>query len=255
MTRCLYCTTANNTVPRDIRKVFPLLKKLDSAKKRVIYYGLDLSRPSLESGISQILGKLEYVQCFGLWGTFDDARDWCQKILSPRWLLSLGSILGNDFLDPAILALSRWAVIMRPNDRMLLGMDGTMDKKKIWDSYHDQEGVFESFMRGGLEHSNRVFSEKWYHPEDWDVIGVWTETPLMHRFVFRARKDVTVRKINLFFPKDHEIDCYEAFKYGPNTMGLQFVRSGLQELAQWNAPGSSISESMVPPSTWYTPRQ
>jgi uncharacterized SAM-dependent methyltransferase len=149
------------TSTRDLRKVFPLLQKLDQQVKSVVYYGLDLSLPVLQEGIGKLNTTFKHVKCVGLWGTFDDALTWVERIPGPRWFLSLGSILGNDFPEPAIQHLTRWSSLLGADDRMLIGMDATDDPGIIWDSYHDDQGLFEQFMRGGLEHSNRVVGEDW----------------------------------------------------------------------------------------------
>ena len=61
---------------------------------------------------------------------------------------------------------------MRCNDRILLGMDATTDKDKIWQSYHDAEGLFDAFMRSGCERSNQLLGEVWYRSNNWALNGV-----------------------------------------------------------------------------------
>lgn len=101
--------------------------------------------------------QYQFIQCFGLWGTFDDAYSWAEKIIDrPRWFCSLGSQFGNDHMDGAVALLSKWAKMTRPEDRMLTGQDGRLDKKEVWRSYHDSFGLFEEFIRNGYRHSNRI---------------------------------------------------------------------------------------------------
>lgn len=125
---------------------------------------------------------------------------------------------------------------------MLLGMDATTDAERIWNSYHDPGGLFGRFMRGGLEHANRVLGAAWYRPEDWEVVGVMSGEYVMHRFVFRARRDVRCEApggVTIEFPEGHEIDCYEGFKYQPEEMARQFEAAGLKQLGMWKAPEPS----------------
>ncbi|KXX79370.1 Histidine N-alpha-methyltransferase [Madurella mycetomatis] len=232
----------------DTRKVYPLLSLLDRARKPIHYYGLDVCLSSLQSTISQLASSLTHIKCYGLWGTFDDALRFVPTIspysASPRWFLSLGSILGNDFPGPATANLARWAAILRPgfDDRMLLSMDSTTDLNRIWNSYHDPDGLFERFMRGGLENANRVLGVEWYWPEDWEVVGVMSEEYVMHRFVFRARRHVrheALGGVEIDFPEGHEIDCYEGFRFQPEEMARQFRGAGLKQLRMWKAPAPS----------------
>jgi uncharacterized SAM-dependent methyltransferase len=136
---------------------------------------------------------------------------------------------------------------LRADDRLLLGMDGTSNLDDIWNSYHDRDGEFEKFMRNGLAHSNRVLQHHWYNAEDWDVVGaVATKPAIMHRFVFRARREVSCAALYLHFKAGEEIDCYEAFKYGPETMRRQFALNGLKEIGIWTSPSERISKSLNP---------
>lgn len=233
---------------RDTRKVRPLLNSLERASKPVEYYGLDLSLASLQADVRSLASEFTFVRCRGLWGTFDDALRWVAESdecgyssdkSPPRWLLSLGSILGNDFPVPAIAHLARWASTMGDGDRMLVGMDATTDKQRIWESYHDPAGLFERFMRGGLEHANRVLGCNWYRPHEWEVVGVWSGDYCMHRFVFRALVDVKCDSVGVNFPAGHEIDCYEAFKFSPTEMDAMFQAAGLRQQTVFKAPGSS----------------
>jgi len=232
---------------RDVRKIKPFLDRLEAMRKDSTYYALDLSRPALEENMRQLVPsyrighRYEFVQCFALWGTFDDAYSWAKKIVDkPRWFCSLGSQFGNDHFDDAVAFLSKWAQIMRPEDRMLIGMDGSEDKEEIWHSYHDSQGLFEEFIRNGYTHSNTVLGSSWYRDEDWDICGVMQDDPLMHRWVIRAKRDVIDASLGLAFEPGDEIDCYEAFKYGPAVMHRQFAQAGLEVVATWKAPSALI---------------
>lgn len=224
----------------DNRKVKPLLDELEASQKVVTYYALDLSRPVLEGDLRELAKGYQYVRCFGLWGSFDNALTFSKNINTPKWFLSLGSSLGNDFFEPAVARLSWWADSMGPQDRMLLGMDAHEDVKEIWTSYHDSQGIFERFIRNGFENSNTVLGHVWYREEDWDIVGIFQDKPTMHRFVIRAKRDVTIESSGLEFSAGDEVDCYEAFKYQPDTMRQQFERVGFEEVAIWKAPSAPI---------------
>ncbi|KAH0559374.1 hypothetical protein GP486_004108 [Trichoglossum hirsutum] len=234
----------------DVRKIKPLLDVIEAIQTPIRYFALDLSRQALEECMRQLESSYRFVSCFGLWGSFDDALRWSAHVSSPRWFLSLGSIFGNDWLEPAVARLATWARAMRPQDRMLLGMDARECRQQIWDSYHDEEGLFKRFIRNGMYHANRVMDCEWYRDEDWEVEGVMMEEPIMHRFVIRAVRDVGSEKLGVRFAKGDEIDCYEAFKYDPAIMHGQFEKVGLMELAIFKAPASPIYEYLlsVPPS-------
>jgi uncharacterized SAM-dependent methyltransferase len=209
----------------------------------VHYFALDLSRTVLEDSMAQLASSYQHVKCFALWGTYEEARGWSQKIEGPRFFMSLGSVFGNDRFDAAVALFKRWADALRPQDRMLIGMDAKNDADAVWKSYHDDGDLFETFMRNALSHSNTVLGVPWYRKEDWEVVGVIEKIiPVKHRFVFRAKRDVLCKQLNLDFKAADEIDCYEVFKYGPTTMRMQFEQAGLKDIAVWLAPSASFCE-------------
>jgi len=244
---CFVDRFLTHCVCSDVRKIKPLLDHLEALQKLTNYFALDLSHETLIEAMARLSPNYKYVRCYGLWGTFDDGLKWAEKIPGPRFFFSLGSIFGNDFFESAVERLRPWAEAMRPADRMLLGMDATKNVDEIWDSYHDKDGLFEKFMRNGLVHSNRVLGQCWYKAEDWDVLGILETDPVMHRFVFRALREVVCRPLGLEFAAGDEIDCYEAFKYGPETMRKQYDRTGLKEIATWKAPSGRICKSVLMP--------
>lgn len=217
----------------------PLLDHLEAAQKRVHYYSLDLSRAALQQGVSQFAERYQFIQCTGLWGSFDHGFTWVSKLSAgPKWLLSLGSILGNGPLEDAVRGLSRWASLMSPDDRLLLCMDAHTDPNKIWKSYHDPHGCYERFVRNGLHRSNKLLEYEWYAPDDWEMIGHLE--PPMHQTLFRARRSVDAAPVGIQFSEGDLIAFHGAFKYPPEIMRTQFSMASLKELAVWKAPSSPI---------------
>jgi uncharacterized SAM-dependent methyltransferase len=206
----------------------------------VQYFALDLSREVLVDSISKLRPLYPNIRCYGLWGTFDDCLEWAKREDSPKCYISLGSMFGNDHFDVAVAQLKSWADIMRPQDRMLLGLDGTKDRNTIWKSYHDAKGFFHAFIRNGLTHSNAILGYNWYRPQDWEVTGEFQDKPLMHHFVIKAVRDVHCEAIGLSFRRGEQIVCYEGFKYQPLAMQKQFAAAGLHQTKQWQSPSGRI---------------
>jgi uncharacterized SAM-dependent methyltransferase len=238
------------TAPRfnsDVRKITPLLDTLATLGKPFRYYALDLSRSVLEESTQALRERFAAqpaaLEIHGLWGTFDDGLAYVRKLASPKCYVSLGSMFGNDHFKAATDRLRAWTAVMQPRDRMLLGLDACQDQGTLWASYHDEGGLFESFIRNGFRRSNRVLGCTWFRDEDWIVTGELLENPTMHRFVVVACKPVRCEGLNLDFAKGDKIVCYEGFKYGPAQMHDQFVEANLKELKQWLSPSGRICES------------
>ncbi|KAK7937659.1 uncharacterized protein PG986_014527 [Apiospora aurea] len=238
----------------DVRKIVPLLQALEKKKKSVTYYAIDLSRTSLEHGLQGFDSGYDHVQCIGLWGTWDAALAWSKDTPKdsdrPRLYLSLGSIFGNDHLEPAVARLRGWTQkAMRVNttesDMMLLTMDATTDRHHLYASYNDNDGLYERFIRNGFRHSNRILGEDWYKDDDWDCRSELQSDPVMHRSVLRAKRPVQVRSVGLILEEGTAIDCYENFKYGPEVMSRQFEAAGLAAIKQWKAPKADIYQYLL----------
>ena len=129
---------------------------------------------------------------------------------------------------------------MRPEDRMLLGLDACQDEDVIWKSYHDDEGLFNDFVRNGLMHSNAVLGHDWYRDDEWEISGELQTVPLMHHFAITALRDVVCEPLGIFFPKGQKLVCYEGFKYEPRKMHKQFSAAGLKPRQTWKSPSGRI---------------
>jgi uncharacterized SAM-dependent methyltransferase len=198
--------------------------------------------------MERFASKYQNVECFGLWGTFEDGLEWSKSLdmQRPRIFLSLGSIFGNDRFERAVKYLSMWSRTLRPADRILLGIDVCQNKETVWASYHDENGLFEAFVRNAFLHSNTILGP-WYRHEDWKVTGVLEENPLFHRFVLQAVSNVVYASAGIRFSVGDKIECYEAFKQTPAGMRQQFQQAGLQEIGMWQSSSTNICEFNLSP--------
>lgn len=192
--------------------------------------------------------KYQWVQCHGLWGSFNDSLDWIEDLPGPKLFCSLGSILGNDWFEPAVSNMLRFTSILGKDDMILIGMDSCKDKGTVWHSYHDEQGLFETFIRNGLEHSNRVLGTDWYVPEQWKVEGVWHQDPFMHQFAITALEEVSCINLGVKLPAGTQIDCYEAFKHDPREMFEIFEASNLEQIDSWRSTSTRIGKCRNCPS-------
>ncbi|OAL73297.1 hypothetical protein A7D00_3072 [Trichophyton violaceum] len=223
----------------DTRKVLPLLTHLEQLRVEVQYFALDLSKQALEQTMEQLVPEFQYVRCFGLWGDFSDGLNWLRPVKSPKLILSLGSMFGNDEFSLAVFRLEEWKHVMGCNDLMLLGLDACDYPPELWDSYHDPQRVWDSFIRNGLKYSNEVLRCDWYKEEDWEISGRIDSSPdTVHRFSIIARRDVHCHPLGLHFSAGERVDFFEAWKYGPEKMRSQFKMAGFAEVERWQAPGN-----------------
>lgn len=89
----------------NLRKINLLLQALESAAKDVDYYALDLDRKELERTLSE-LPAYNHVRSHGLWGTYDDGREWLKDpsiLQRQKCVASLGSSIGTKTARPEAL--------------------------------------------------------------------------------------------------------------------------------------------------------
>lgn len=192
------------------------------------------------------------VTCAGIWGTFEDGIAHVRNIKTPRLFLSLGSVLCNDPWPLALEHLKDWAETLRPNDFLLVGMDGHLlpkDETKIWNAYHSCDELYKKFFMAGFEHANQLAGEEWFREEDWEFLAqLESEPTTRHRFYFRAKRDVILGSIGRTIEKGEELDWFDSHKYGEENVRLMCHKAGLTVIDVWQAPGSEFRKSSQPTS-------
>lgn len=168
-----------------------------------------------------------------------------EQIKSPRLFLSLGSVLCNDPWPEALAHLKYWAAAMRPDDLLLIGMDGHLaanDREKVWAAYHSCDDLYRTFFLNGFAHANRLVGEEWFKEEDWEFLAELEEEPTTrHRFYFRAKHDIHLPAINRTLERGQEFDWFDSHKYGEDSVRLMCYKAGLSIIDVWQAPNSEFS--------------
>jgi EasF-like predicted methyltransferase len=116
----------------NLRKVCLLLQAFENAGKTIDYYALDLSQEELQRTLSQV-PHFKHVSCHGLFGTYDDGRDWLagMKDDRPRCILHMGSSIGNFTQAEAVDFLKQFSDVMKPQDLILIGVDSWNQPDKV----------------------------------------------------------------------------------------------------------------------------
>ncbi|POR34627.1 4-dimethylallyltryptophan N-methyltransferase [Tolypocladium paradoxum] len=237
----------------DTRKVERLLAAFEAARMPATYLALDISKKSLEDNIGELLKTHSAsgcgVKCAGLWGTFEDGKDYVQGVKGARLFLSLGSVLCNDPFLKALAHLKCWAQVMRPDDLLLVGMDGHLfpkDKDKIWAAYHSQDDLYRAFFVNGFDHANKLAGETWFREEDWDFEAQLEKEPTTrHRFFFRAKRDVRLGKLARVIAKGQELDWFDSHKHGLENVQAMCSKAGLSIIDVWQPDGSEFRQYLL----------
>lgn len=236
---------------RNLRKVDILLKAIDRQKKSVEYFALDLSLKELERTLSAIpKGSYNYVQCFGLLGTYDDGLDWLKRPYAkaqPKTILSLGSSIGNFSRPDAAAFLKGFADVTASGDNLLIAVDGTKDASKVYHAYNDCDGTTHKFITNGLKHANETLGKMIFDLDIWRVIGEYSEEHGRHQAFVSPSEDTEVNGVRI--RKDERVRIEESHKYSEKEIEDLWIAAGVFECTRWSHPvqtyGSSLPSAAV----------
>ncbi|EFY90456.1 hypothetical protein J3458_000687 [Metarhizium acridum] len=244
----------------DTGKVSHLLGKLKThAQVPITYCALDISKASLEANVTKLAkehsGPGSTVNTIGLWGTFQQGQKFAtEKVFDGRMIyLSLGSVLCNDEWDKAVEHLKGWKKVMRPDDLMLVGMDGHTAKnkdqrKKLWDSYHKREALLEPFFENGYEVMNRSIGGRIFNNKNFEYHAEIEDEPTTrHRNWIIARKDIWCEATNSMIKAGQEYDWFDAHRYGPEKVREMCSQVELEVVKVWQAKGSHFYQYLIRP--------
>ena len=222
------------------------------------YYALDLMEAELHRTLAAVpAGTFQYVQCFGLWGTYDDGLVWfgrAENAGKSKAILSLGSSIGNFTREEAASFIQQFGSILNPHDMLLIGVDACQDPKKVYPAYNDHDGVTHRFTLNGLQHANELLAYTAFRPEDWEAVGEYDQDGERHRAFVSPNKDVHVEGIMV--RKGEKVRIEESYKYSPGQAKRLWSEAGVIESASWaNEVGSygtysRLLDDFIYPTIW-----
>lgn len=205
-----------------------MLDAIESAEKNVEYYALDLSQPELERTLSAVPAHYRHVRCHGLLGTYDDGLRWLKRPKQQhrsKWILSLGSSIGNFTREEAASFLAGFANAIGEHDTVLVGLDACQDGDKICHAYNDRLGTTHQFVRNGLVHANHILDKDVFQLQNWQIIGEYDQSAGRHQAFYRAVQDAVVD--GEYIKAGTKIRVEESYKYSSKQSGELWRTAGL----------------------------
>lgn len=241
---------------RSLEKVLPLLEALESSKKNVSYYALDLNDSELQSTLKSIpIEDFKFVKIGALHGTFEDGVQWLKDTPGiqdqPHCLLLFGLTVGNYSRSNAakfLRNLAETALADSPSQSsILLSLDSCKMPTKVLRAY-TAEGVV-PFALASLDYGNNLFAAgknggRVFEPDDWHFLSEWNYVLGRHEASL-ITKD---KEVNLGSPLDnivvrkHEkvrFGC--SYKYDLDERKELFGSAGLTNVNEWCAEGCDVS--------------
>ena len=223
----------------NLRKVNILLSALERQKKRVEYYALDLSLPELERTLAMVPADYNYVECFGLLGTYDDGLDWIQTPQTSgkvKTILSLGSSIGNFSRKDAQSFLKDYATLLREGDQMMIGIDGCKDPARVYCAYNDRDEVTHSFTLNGLRNANKMLGYEAFATDVWNASGQFNKERGCHQAFVCPNENVEVCGVTVH--AGERVRFEESHKYSKEDLANLWHGACLTEKLSWtNARG------------------
>lgn len=209
-------------------------------QKGLTYYAIDISAGGLEDGVRQLLEEYPQLRVIGLVGEFADGLSYLAAHAGgPRLIAFLGSTVGN-FTEKEIEGFfTMLRQRLRPEDRLLLGVDLVKDPAVLEAAYDDSQGITAKFNLNILARLNRELSA------DFDLAA------FRHRAVFNRERSriemhlVSLRQhrvrigdlgLEIDFRQGETIHTENCYKYSRARMKALLASHGFQVLGRFTDP-------------------
>lgn len=212
-----------------------LLEALARSGRPITYVPIDVSGSALRSAAQQLRRRLPGLE------VTPRVADYTRELLlgsapEPRLILYIGSSIGNFEPMQAAALLMRVRRAMRPEDRMLLGVDLAKSASVLLPAYDDAQGVTAAFNKNILAHINRALGgdfrgDRFTHAARWNReesrIEIYLES--------RARQQVWLSALSrgFHFEAGETIHTENSYKYTPAMLSGLFNTSGLVAAGCW----------------------
>ena len=201
------------------------------------YVPIDVSETAVEESANDLLRRFPTLKINAFVGDYHEClADIGKRFDGPKWVLFLGSSLGNYELKDAESLLRRLAFVMGPADRLLLGTDLVKDPRILEAAYDDAQGITAHFNKNLLTRINRELQGDF-------VLGQFDHkaiyNPSLERIemhlVSKVDQVVTIPQADLriSIPKGESIHTENSHKYTTDRLKRMAADTGFEELAAW----------------------
>lgn len=225
----------------------PFLAKL----KRVSYFPIDVSLKMLKKSIRDLFREYVNLQIYGVCSDYvsglvkiNEFIKLKKKIPNKKFIIFLGSSIGNFDPKDAMGFLHSIARYIRKEDLLLIGIDLEKDKSILDRAYNDKNGITAKFNFNVLARINR------------ELDGEFNISKFKHKSFYNTRKhriemhlesklDQQVRigaigKI-FYFKKGETIHTENSYKYSLSRFNSLVKKAGLQVIRDFTDPNKQFT--------------
>jgi len=242
--------------PRDIvelgagsgTKVRRLLDARHDARAPLRYVPVDVDAETMAAAARRLLRDYAALHVHGVVGDFERHLVHVPPAQGRRLVVFLGSTVGN--LDPPARheLFIQVRGLLRPGDRVLLGMDLVKERGVIEAAYNDVAGVTREFNRNVLRVVNRGLDGD-FRPEAFRHHAFFNEdaSRIEMHLVPPARQTVHLRAIGLTVEvSPHEsIWTESSYKFTRASAGAMLAAAGLAPLAWYTDAGERFALALA----------
>ncbi len=212
-----------------------VIAALIAERGRLAYTPIDISRSALEESSKGLLESFPNLDIHALAADYAAGLEWLAADAETcRLILWLGSNIGNFDRREAADFLSRVRAAMKPDDRLLVGVDLRKDKKVLEAAYDDARGVTAEFNKNILRHINRVlggdfdverFRHRAVYVEGEGRIEMYLDSTIAQR--------VRIADFEVAFEAGEAIHTENSYKYDRAEISALAAASGLEIESLW----------------------
>jgi dimethylhistidine N-methyltransferase len=209
-----------------------VLDALLARAPELTYVPVDVSAAALDESAWRLLADEPRLRVEAIHGDWTDAL---QRIgAGPSLTLWLGSNIGNLDRAAAAAFLRRIGERMRPDDRLLVGVDLRKDRATLERAYDDARGVTAAFNKNLLHRINRELGAD-FPVDDFAHRAVWDEPGGKIDMYLVPARDLEVRifERRFKFSAGRAIHTESSYKYSPAEIDALIGAANLRERARY----------------------
>ena len=224
-------------------KTTRILSALQSQRKTVDYYALDISSEGLVNSLESLKIKFRQegsIKCHGLLGAYDDVLPWLEQqlhgIVSPVIFLWLGNSIANYSSRDAASILNRIVSSKITYEiRFIIGVDGCQEISQIERCYDPGNPLTRDFLMNGLRHANDLAGLSLFREEDWTCMGCYDKTDHTWKDYYVAQRNLEMNLLgtSLKFAKNERILCISSAKWTEHDVANIARKAGLVVKNTW----------------------
>jgi L-histidine N-alpha-methyltransferase len=233
-------------------KTRALIEALIARFGALVYEPIDISPSALEGSARELLEDYpelevravadEYLPGLRTLATLPDRSE------APRLIAWLGSSIGNFHREDAARFLRVVRESMRPEDRLLVGIDQRKDAAVLEEAYDDDAGVTAAFMRNLLTRIDREFGSD-FRPGEWRYRARYDEGKGRVEMVLESpterRVEVPGLDLVVDFEAGEQVHLENSYKYSPAEVDALAGAAGLRVLERWTDPEGRFTEVLM----------